>query len=534
MPLPLLLFAAVAALVVAAWSWLGAPVAMPPSPVTAGEKLPCVSYAPFRGLQSPLAGGSYIDARQIDDDLARLARVTGCIRTYSVEHGLDQVPEIAGRHGLKVLQGLWLSSHAAKNRWQTDTVIALVNRHKEVVTGVVVGNEVLLRGELSAAAVAGFLREVKAAVSVPVTYADVWEFWVRNRDLAPLVDFVTIHILPYWEDFPIAAAQAAGHVDAIRADVARQFPDKEILIGETGWPSAGRMREGALPSPVNQARVLHDVLNAARRGGYRVNLIEAFDQPWKRALEGTVGGHWGLYDDVTRAPKFIWGAPLSNHPHWRLQAAGGVALAALVFLAGWSARRRDGPSPGRWVGVAVLAAPAGIAVGLTVEHLPLESLGLGGWLRGLALALVSVAVPPVAAAALMRGTALPSFASVLGTAAGRPAERAGVALGWGLVAVSVLAMQVALGLVFDPRYKDFPYAPLAPAVIAYLVLAFAGPKPVPEGRAAERLTAAVLGLSALYIVPNESLQNWQALLFAGLTLALTASLLRVAGVRSPK
>ena len=84
----------------------------------------------------------------------------------------------------------------------------------------------------------------------------------------------------------------------IRARSLAAFPGKEMMIGEFGWPSAGRMREGALPSPANQARVIQDVLALAKRENFRVNVIEAFDQPWKRALEGTVGGHWGLLDDA--------------------------------------------------------------------------------------------------------------------------------------------------------------------------------------------------------------------------------------------
>ena len=111
------------------------------------------------------------------------------------------------------------------------------------------------------------------------------------------------------------------------------------MIGEVGWPSAGRMRSGALPSPANQARVIHDILARGKRENFRVNIIEAFDQPWKRYQEGTVGGHWGLITDAPRAQKFDWGAPVSNHPHWRWQAAGGVAFAALVFGAAFAVRR---------------------------------------------------------------------------------------------------------------------------------------------------------------------------------------------------
>ena len=161
---------------------------------------------------------------------------------------------------------------------------------------------------------------------MPVTYADVWEFWLRNTEIANVVDFITIHILPYWEDFPVAARDAVAHVDAIRQQVVNAFPGKEVLIGEVGWPSAGRMREGALPSPVNQARVILDVLALSKRDHFNVNVIEAFDQPWKRALEGTVGGHWGLLKATTRAPKFFGALAVSNHPLWLWQVAGGISI----------------------------------------------------------------------------------------------------------------------------------------------------------------------------------------------------------------
>ena len=114
------------------------------------------------------------------------------------------------------------------------------------------------------------------------------------------VDFVTIHILPYWEDFPLPASLAAAHVDDIRKKVAAAIPNKEIVIGEVGWPSDGRMREGARPSPSNQARVIEETVALAQRENFRVNVIEAFDQPWKRWLEGATGGYWGIFDRATR------------------------------------------------------------------------------------------------------------------------------------------------------------------------------------------------------------------------------------------
>src|SRR3954467_7741466 len=296
------LFAVVAGTIVAFWSWLGAYVDNPTNPLAGTEKLACVSYAPFRGDQNPFGPDVPIDPRQIEEDLAQLKQITDCVRTYSTDHGLDQIPEIARRHGMKVMQGLWLSSLPDLTRKQIDTGIALAKRYPDVITAVIVGNEVLLRGEMSAPDLARTIREVKAQVPMPVTYADVWEFWLRHREVAGAVDFITVHILPYWEDDPVAVPLAAPHVEAIRKQIVDAFPGKEVLVGEFGWPSAGRMREGALPSPANQARTLHDVVALAKSEKYRLNLIEAYDQPWKRQLEGTVGGHWGMYDAYERQP----------------------------------------------------------------------------------------------------------------------------------------------------------------------------------------------------------------------------------------
>jgi glucan 1,3-beta-glucosidase len=524
--------AAAIAAICAAWAWLGAPQAMPASPLKPGEKLYCVSYAPFRGAQSPLDPSTLIPAWQIEQDLESLARITDCVRTYSTENGLDQVAPLAAKHGLKVMQGLWLSSHPEKNAEQIRSVIALANRHRDVIRAVVVGNEVLLRGEMSAADLGAIIRQVKAAVPVPVTYADVWEFWLRNAALRQAVDFVTIHILPYWEDFPIAAEQAAAHVDSIRAQVAAAFPNTEILVGETGWPSAGRMREGALPSPADQALVLHEVLAAAARGGYHVNVIEAFDQPWKRWLEGTVGGYWGLVDTASRAPKFSWGEPVSNHPFWHRQAAAGVVLCLAMFAAGWWGGKGAEPVPGagRWLALAAVAAVSGSLIGWTIEKTLLESLGPGGWLRLCALTLVAVLAPVTAAAGLMRGEKVASFAAVLGGTERRGVTPLSLALGACLIAVTVLTLQAMLGLTFDPRYRDFPFTALAGSVFPFLLLLLR-PRPYRNGRsgAAERTAAAVLVLSGIYVALNEGFANWQSLATVAAALALAVTLLRVGG-----
>jgi glucan 1,3-beta-glucosidase len=169
---PILLCVAVIAGVLGFWGWMGRAVPMPPSPLAAGEKLPCVSYAPFREGQSPLNRAVTIPEAQIDEDLAQLAKITGCVRTYSVELGLDKVAQLARKHGLKVFQGIWLGSNPAQNRAEIDAGVALAQKYPDTISALVVGNEVILRGELSAGDISTILRDVKARVgAVPVTYA---------------------------------------------------------------------------------------------------------------------------------------------------------------------------------------------------------------------------------------------------------------------------------------------------------------------------------------------------------------------------
>src|ERR1700724_1363514 len=349
-PLALLLMSIGA--IAAVWWWLATPITLARAPIDPNAKLLCVSYAPFRDAQTPLLLTTHISPEQIAQDLAQLAKITDCVRTYSIENGLDQVPALAAKVGLKVIQGIWLGSNRLKNLAQISTVVGLAKGYPGAITAVVVGNEVLLRGEMTTADLVATIRPVKSQVAVPVTYADVWEYWLRNREIYDAVDFVTIHILPYWEDFPIRAKFAAVHVNSIRQQMAVAFPGKEILIGETGWPSAGRMREGALPSRTNQARVVSEILSLAKQENFRVNLIEAYDQPWKRQLEGTVGGYWGLFDSVQRAVKYPPGEAISNFPYWKLQMGGGLGLSFCVFgAAGLTLRRRPWkPRPATWVG----------------------------------------------------------------------------------------------------------------------------------------------------------------------------------------
>jgi glucan 1,3-beta-glucosidase len=287
------------------------------------------------------------------------------------------------------------------------------------------------------------------------------------------------------------------------------------------------MREGALPSPANQARVIQDVLALAKRENFKVNVIESFDAPWKRVFEGTVGGHWGLLDDASRGFKFKFGEPVSNHPAWIWQAAGGVAFAALIFAAAWTAGSERRKRPALWLAVGVNAIAGGVLFGWAIENVPLESLGVGQWSRSIAMAAVAFVTPILASSPLLCGKSLPALSRVLGTADLRKQDVLAFACGIVLIATLLLAVQIALGLVFDPRYKDFPFAPMTAAIVPLLMLSFAVEAPARARGLAEMAGAVLLALSIVYIVPNETLANWQSLWLCTAFAALALTLFRV-------
>jgi len=510
---PLALFLVSMGLIVAVWYWLSSPVLLDHALINLAKKLDCVSYAPFRSGQTPWNSDIVISPAQIAEDLNQLAAVSHCIRTYSVENGLDKVPQLASKVGLKVILGIWLGRDRVKNAALADTAVALAKEFPGTVTSVIVGSEVLLRGEMTVADLREIIRSVKARIDTPITYADSWDYWLRYREMAADVDFVTIHMLPFWEDEPIRAEDAAAHVIDIYRKVALSFPGTDILIGEAGWPSKGRMREVSLPSRINQGRFISELLDRAGREKIRVNVFEAYDEPWKRQWEGTVGAHWGLFDGVTRQLKHAPGSAVSNYPYWKLQLGAGLAFGASIFLVAlltlWRGSSAVGLAP--WLAVSACATTGGILLGLAAEKAAYENYGIAGLFNQGLLLTAAIALPLLCANALMAGRPLPTFQELVGPREGWPRSLSALVLGFALLATTVVIVEIALGLVFDPRSRDFPFASLTMAAVPIWTLELLYRRKPDVGVTAEAVVAGLLAATAVFLFFNEGVHNWQSL-----------------------
>ena len=321
--LPSLLIAAVFALLTfALWAYLNRPAHEPPWP----PLIQGFAFSPFRANEDP----THLvlpTVEEIDSDLKLLEGKVRAVRTYSVQGTLAQIPELAERRDMNVAVGVWLDDHRAKNEQELQTAIRLADNHVNVVR-VFVGNEVLLRGDLPLAELEQLLDRARDAIEQPVGTAETWNTWLTFPELAQHVDFIGVHLLPYWEGVPVDEAVEYSLAQFKRLQ--KTFPHKPIVIAEIGWPSRGRTHEFAVASDSNEALFLRRFLARAQKEKLTYYVMEAFDQPWKAYMEGAVGSYWGVYD-VNRQPKFEFTAPIVRVPEWHVLAAISVAVSLLLL-----------------------------------------------------------------------------------------------------------------------------------------------------------------------------------------------------------
>jgi exo-beta-1,3-glucanase (GH17 family)/cellulose synthase/poly-beta-1,6-N-acetylglucosamine synthase-like glycosyltransferase len=287
--------------------------------------LASVSFSPFRGSTAP-GPDNRTTAAQIRSDLKVISPYTRAVRTYRSSAGIELVPGIATEFDLRVTVGAWLDKNEKSNEQELRAAIDLAKKHRNV-NAIVVGNETIYRADKTVDELVETIKRVKRESPVPVTTGEIWSVWQDNPQLVAAVDFIAVHILPYWEGKPASAAvdDAIGKYNRLR----QLYPGKRIVIAEFGWPSAGYNQKSADPGRIEQAQVLRDFIARAEALGIDYNIIEAIDQPWK-IEEGSVGPYWGLFD-ANRKSKFSWTGPVTHPEHWKL-ATLALALGFLLSL----------------------------------------------------------------------------------------------------------------------------------------------------------------------------------------------------------
>jgi len=249
-----------------------------------------ISFSVYLENQKP---GSQISEEQIRTRMKIIQPYVKWIRSFSCIDGNELIPGIAREHGLKTLVGAWLGSDEAKNKKEIEGVINVGKAGRADI--IAVGNEVLLRGDLSEEQIIEYIHRVKSEVpGVPVGYVDAYYEFTLHPRISDACDVILANCYPFWEGYPLE--HSLLYLKDMYHRAVKAGNGKKVIVSETGWPNLGSAERGAVPSYENALKYFINAYQWAQEEEIDIFYFSSFDETWKIAAEGDVGAYWGLWD----------------------------------------------------------------------------------------------------------------------------------------------------------------------------------------------------------------------------------------------
>lgn len=254
------------------------------------QKIHGISFSPYIDGQAP---GTEISEQQIRDRLAIIQPYTRWIRSFSCIEGNQEIPRIAHECGLKTMVGIGLGEDLDDNEIEMANGIAIARAgHADILA---VGNEILLRGDLSEQQLIDYINRAReAAPGVPVSFVDAYFLFEEHPAVADACDVLLVNCYPYWESSP--AEYALLHMKEMYRRALIAAKGKKVIISETGWPTTGTPFGASVPSHDNALEYFINAYLWAEEEGIEIFYFSSFDEAWKVGAEGDVGAYWGLWD----------------------------------------------------------------------------------------------------------------------------------------------------------------------------------------------------------------------------------------------
>ncbi len=249
-----------------------------------------ISFSPYIAGQGP---GTRIDEEQIRDRLRIIRPYVRWVRSFSCTDGNELIPRVAHEDGLKTMVGVWLDDDHERNEQEMENAIEVASAgHADILA---VGNEVLLRGDLSEDDLLDYVNRAKRAVrDIPVGYVDAYFKFVDHPRVSDASDVILANCYPFWEG--CAAEYALLYMKDMYQRAVRAAGGKKVIISETGWPNVGSPTGAAVPSRDNAIRYFLNTYQWAAEDDIDIFYFSSFDEDWKTGDEGDVGAYWGLWD----------------------------------------------------------------------------------------------------------------------------------------------------------------------------------------------------------------------------------------------
>ena len=255
------------------------------------EKIHGISFSPYVRGQSPR---DEIKEPQIRERLSIVQPYVNWIRTFSCIEGNQETPRIAHENGLKTMVGVGLSEELDMNEIELQNGIEVARAgHADILA---VGNEVMLREDLSDDQLIEYIERAKAAVpGVPVGTVDAYFLFENHPRVTAACDTLLVNCYPFWESCP--AEYALLYMKEMYRRAQNVANGKKVIISETGWPTAGSPFGAAVPSYDSALEYFVRTYQWAHQDGIEIFYFSSFDESWKTGDEGDVGAYWGLWDE---------------------------------------------------------------------------------------------------------------------------------------------------------------------------------------------------------------------------------------------
>ena len=261
------------------------------------DKIHGLSFSPYVEGQGP---GTAVGEDQIRNRLAKIETFARWIRTFSCTDGHELIPAIARERGLKTLVGVWLDNDKEHNELELSNAIRIAQEGHVDILGV--GNEVLLRGDLTEDELLDYISRAKAALpDVEVGYVDAYFEFADHPRITEACDILLANCYPFWEECP--AEHALLYMKEMYRRAQAVANGKRVIVSETGWPNIGTAEGAAVPSLENAIKYFVDTFRWAQADDIDIFYFSSFDESWKVDAEGDVGAYWGLWDKDGR-PKY--------------------------------------------------------------------------------------------------------------------------------------------------------------------------------------------------------------------------------------
>lgn len=251
-----------------------------------------LSFSAYSDGQSPAIKSILSDA-QIKSRLDIIKPYTKWVRSFSCTEGNEKIPRIAKGMGLKTIAGAWIDGDMQQNKKEIESLIEIASQG--YVDIVAVGNEVLLREDLSVEALIEYIKEVKRRVpNIKVAYVDAYYIFGEYPEIVDVCDVLLANCYPFWEYCPLS--KSVDYMKHMYDETVKIAKGKKVIISETGWPSNGTNMGPAIPSVENALRYLIHSYQWAKEENVDIVYFSSFDEVWKIHDEGDCGAYWGLWD----------------------------------------------------------------------------------------------------------------------------------------------------------------------------------------------------------------------------------------------